>query len=29
MPIPLLKSAKVVVNVDKDQEAMKFVIEGE
>ncbi|KAA6394285.1 MAG: hypothetical protein EZS28_010188 [Streblomastix strix] len=29
MPIPLLKSAKVVVNVNKDQEAMKFVIEGE
>ncbi|KAA6397951.1 MAG: hypothetical protein EZS28_006524, partial [Streblomastix strix] len=29
MPVPLLKSAKVVVNVDKDQEAMKFVIEGE
>ncbi|KAA6387876.1 MAG: hypothetical protein EZS28_016592 [Streblomastix strix] len=24
MPVPLLKSAKVVVNVDKDQEAMKL-----
>ncbi|KAA6392137.1 MAG: hypothetical protein EZS28_012339 [Streblomastix strix] len=29
MPVPLLKSAKVVVNVNKDQDAMKFVIEGE